>query len=361
MSGSWRPYVIGIRDSIALSKLSKEDRTTFHELVTAGEYELLRQRKDSYTQEESDELLRSLKSYYGYQGNLVNDPQYLADLQDVYRTAFKQLVGRDITPFRPVGPSEMMDRNHANMEWSSTALFYVPSPEEDVILCEYDCRNRQVSHFRDKNTLEEIGGRNSWDGDEKIDENTPWHVVIFEYDRTKQKEAGHRAWQHRITWACNDLNLTMVELLKMIADRHPGTDTAEKRQLTKMLRDIIRVYGKTDVATLGKMMKDLGNFYHTIDQYCYDSKRIKFVHEKMEIPETERNFAWKLWHAVCKMDEIARAAGTDIVTNLIPPFEYKGVDEDTTIQQSTCNYEYNAPQLNYADGEDPVVGETLEF
>jgi hypothetical protein len=252
------------------------------------------------------------------------------------------------------------------MEYSSTALFYVPAPEEDVILCQYDCRSRQVEHYRDKNTFEEIGGRHTWKGDEEINENTPWHIVLFEYDKDKQHAASKMAYQRRINWACVDLNMTMVELTQMIRDNHPGSDTAEKRELTTTLKNFIAAYGIEDIATITKMLDDLEKVYNRVKQYDYDSKRLKFVYEKPEIPEEERTFAWKIWGAICRMREIVKS---NAVATLISPLTqaatsptqgqcrtYRGENFDA--MQLLPNCRRSQGQISHGD---PVVATSLGY
>lgn len=118
----------------------------------------------------------------------MDDPVFLAGYREIVAKHFKILFGRDPLPHQPVGPHTMMDRNWANVEYSCTALYYVPAPEEDVILCSSD----DGEHYRDKNTHEEI--RRAWDDNTKyVDgvrskDHSNWHEVQIVYDKDKRHE-----------------------------------------------------------------------------------------------------------------------------------------------------------------------------
>lgn len=192
MSGPWRPYPLCIRDTIALTNYWYSIKDT----PKIEEYRAQNQQMDA----EEDLLIHQhgdtdwKRTDYAYQGYLVNDPGFLADYRELVTKYFKQRLGRNPLSHKPIGPNEMVKRNHENIEYDCTALYYVPAPEEDVILCNSeDCPSE---HYRDKITHEEIrhayhdaGWYKNDDGsDQKLD-HSKWHAVQFVANREEHKIA----------------------------------------------------------------------------------------------------------------------------------------------------------------------------
>lgn len=182
MSGRWEPYVISVFDDIALADVWNKDRETHNrwELLKLGLLDKWKAKTAGNLAVESD--LKQIQVMLG--GNTKDyrdDPAYLKELRDLYISYFVELTGKQPIPFTPIGPTEMYQRNSANMEYMSTALYYCPGPDDDLVMCsaidlEFDENGMwKAEHFRVKSTGEYIGD------DEEV-KNSPYRLIRFGFD-----------------------------------------------------------------------------------------------------------------------------------------------------------------------------------
>ncbi len=120
-------------------------------------------------------------------------------------------------------------RNHACIEFSCTALFYVPSLDEDVVLCIAE-NEWSGDHYRDKNTHEEIRmyhhdhmGKDMDGNPRKPMDNSKWHVCLFEYDKDKRSEVGAKWYKQKKAEDTRKFKAAMEKLSSISVDRyHPN-------------------------------------------------------------------------------------------------------------------------------------------
>lgn len=107
------------------------------------------------------------EDYYG------NDIEVMAPIHHEY---FRQMVGRDPIPFKPLSAAEKHKRNWCNTEWDSTGTYYIPHPEDDHVLC---VTPDHTVHLRYKDTLKLVHPVWCYQKKRYLDEEdlTDWHEV----------------------------------------------------------------------------------------------------------------------------------------------------------------------------------------
>jgi len=257
MSGTFQPYTFCIRDMIALDNLYATSEGIFngksewasetHQKAVAALVESYNYGidcppdpleiafKEYYGEPEKDaktkfELSKDWCGYYMIPLRLVEHPEFLLKLREIDAARFKEVMGRDALPHRPVGPHEMHERNFACVEFSSTALFYVPALDEDVIMCVGEDNGWGMEHYRDKNTHEEIRQYHhdhmgkDMDGNPRPPlDNSKWHECLFEYDQDKRSEVGAAWYKKRKAEDTKKFKAAMEKLSSMSTVRyHPN-------------------------------------------------------------------------------------------------------------------------------------------